>query len=518
MNIIDILKKYSLILLLPLLFVWCASREPQEKIKKSNLAGSWYPAAATELSGQIDTLLAGPSTVREKGEALALVLPHAGYIYSGKTAAAGYRILSKSARNGVFPGVIVILGPSHYSAFHGCALLDADYYETPLGRVKLGKAAADTLHDEKLFSKNREAFEREHSIEIQLPFLQRIYGDKLNGDIQVLPILVGDLSDADASQAADKIAAAVAGRAPVFIVSSDLTHYGPNFGYAPFPGSGDTAASLARLDSGAIDFILNRDLHGFSGYVEKTGITICGRNPIRIALALPVSGFKALRIAYDTSGRITGDYTNSVSYAAIIISGSLRGATADSGADPFTLSADEKKFLLKIARDNLRSWFTQGKGIRIFPTDLPKNCLEKRGVFVTLKKGGSLRGCIGFITGIMPLAQAVMENSYNAAFKDPRFKPLAADELKDIVIDISVLTEPRLTAAEDVKPGRDGIIIERGPYRGVLLPQVASEEGWDRETFLDHTCLKAGLPAGAWKDGVTKIFRFQAIVFSEGGK
>ncbi|OHD63049.1 MAG: hypothetical protein A2176_09400 [Spirochaetes bacterium RBG_13_51_14] len=180
------------------------------------------------------------------------------------------------------------------------------------------------------------------------------------------------------------------------------------------------------------------------------------------------------------------------------------------------MTPEDKRFLLKAARDNIRSWLDKGKGIRIFPTDAPKNCMATRGVFVTIKSRGDLRGCVGYPTGIKPIILAVLDNSYNAAFKDPRFEPLTAAELNQITIEISVLTEPvRMRSVEEIQAGRDGIIIERGMNRGLLLPQVAVEQGWDRSTFLGHACMKAGLPPGAWKDGETKIFRFQAVIFGE---
>jgi MEMO1 family protein len=515
------MKRFILMIAILALCASCASRESSAKVKKSNLAGRWYPAEQVELARQIDSFLKGTLTGHDGRNPLVMVLPHAGYAYSGPVAGAGYRILGTSGKPAVAPGLIVIIGPSHYSAFGGCSLIDAEYFETPLGRVKIDTGAADRLLESGLFRRNPSAFEQEHSIEIHLPFLQRIFRNALEKDLPVLPILAGEMDDAGATRAAGSIAAAVSGMRPLFIISSDFTHYGPNFGYEPFKNTGSNSSKikLKGLDDGAVEFIVKKDLAGFSGYAEKTGITICGRNPIKIALALPVDDFRAERVAYDTSGNITGSYANSVSYEAILFSGRLKGAAPAVGTDAFPLTDGEKQYLLRAARDNIRSWFDKKRGIRFFPTDVPKNCLEKRGVFVTLKKHGELRGCIGYLTGLKPLVQAVLDNSYNAAFKDPRFEPLAADELKDITIEISVLTEPApVRSADEIRTGRDGLIVERGPYRGLLLPQVAEEQGWDRNRFLDETCRKAGLPAGSWKDGETKIYRFQAIVFGEGLK
>ncbi len=511
------MKKYAQLVLIMFLSFYCAATDSEAKVKISNLAGTWYPADTGELSGQVDTLLARARPAGEHKDPLVLILPHAGYVYSGRTAASGYRVIGSVGKPGIGARLIVILAPSHYSAFRGCSLIDADYYETPLGKVRLNREAADDLARDGLFRKNAPAFEREHSIEIHLPFIQRIFGPGLAKDVRVLPILVGELDDGDAKKAARKLADATARYKPFFIISSDFTHYGPNFGYEPFKNIGgqSNAVKLKELDGGAIDLILKKDLAGFTGYCDRTGATICGRNPIRIALALPIAGFKAEQVAYDTSGNITGDYTNSVSYAAILLSGRLEAAKLRDDSGSF-LSDKDRKFLLKAARDNIASWLKKRRGIRFFPTNVPPALLEKRGVFVTLKKRGELRGCIGYITGLKPLLQAVLDNSYNAAFQDPRFGPVTADELPAITIEISVLTEPvPVKSVEDIQVGRDGLIMVRGSYRGLLLPQVPVEQGWDRKTFLDQTSLKAGLPAGAWKDGGTKILRFQAIIFGE---
>ncbi len=506
----------------PVLFIMifllsCGSVDSEAKVKRSNLAGSWYPADAGQLREQIDTLLTGAQPRRFENNPLALIAPHAGYVYSGRTAAQGYRIIGAIGKPAIPSKLIVILGPSHYSAFRGCSLLEAEYYETPLGKVKLSREAADLLGKDSLFKKNDAAFEREHSIEIHLPYLQRIFGRRLAGDVQVLPVLVGDLVDADAKNAAAKLVEATLRHDPFFIVSTDFTHYGPHFGYEPFKNDGgqSTAAKIRGLDEGAIDLIIKKDLAGFTGYCGRTGATICGRNPIRIALALPIGGYKAEKIAYDTSARVTGDYANSVSYASILLSGRLE-APRFGTRDDAILSGKDRRFLLKAARDNIASWLKKRRGIRIFPTDAPPALLEKRGVFVTLKKHGRLRGCTGYLSGIKPLILAVLDNSYNAAFKDPRFGPVTGDELKAITIEISVLTEPvPVKSVEEIKVGRDGLIMERIPYRGLLLPQVPVEQGWDRETVLEETCRKAGLPSNAWRDRETTILRFQAVVFGE---
>ncbi len=178
------------------------------------------------------------------------------------------------------------------------------------------------------------------------------------------------------------------------------------------------------------------------------------------------------------------------------------------------LTGEEKRRLLYLARQTLEAKFS---GEALPELDPPAGPLsEIRGAFVTLKKGGQLRGCIGHVAGVEPLWESVRSNAINAAFHDPRFNPLSSNELPNVEIEVSALTPLQEVASpEEVQVGVHGVMIERGLYRGLLLPQVATEYGWDRETFLDYTCRKAGLRPGCWKDPVTRILVFSAEVFSE---
>ena len=476
--------------------------------KRTSLAGTWYPADASELSGSIDKMLsiAGKSSLR--AAPLVLIAPHAGYQYSGKVAAAGYSS-AKNAR----PDIIVILGPSHRSAFGGCSVLPVDFFETPLGKIRVDKDIAKRLLSARHFRKIDRAHDLEHSLEIHLPFIQRTFMERME-HLAILPVLVGDIDAGEARDIAKTILDALRGKAPLFIVSSDFTHYGPRFGYVPFSATDDKALrdKIKKLDYGAIDFILKKDLAGFNGYVEKTQATICGRNPLMIALALPVKNFYAEIISYDTSGDITGDFSNSVSYAAIALCG---GFNSPAGKGKMTLMEEDKKYLLNLARRNIKSVF-ENANAGTDPESVPANCSEKAGAFVTLKKGGRLRGCIGYVEALKPLYLTVMDNSYNAAFRDPRFSPLRKDELGEISIEISVLTEPvPVQSIDEIAVGRDGVIVEKGGARGLFLPQVAVEQGWDRSEFLMQVCRKAGLDVHAWKDKDSKLYTFQAIVFGE---
>jgi AmmeMemoRadiSam system protein A len=195
----------------------------------------------------------------------------------------------------------------------------------------------------------------------------------------------------------------------------------------------------------------------------------------------------------------------------------LLGPTAPpswGGPEPMSLSADEKKLLLKLARSSIRALLLD----KSLPPlkDAPPVLGEPRGVFVSLHRHGQLRGCIGYLEAVMPLGQAVQEMAAAAAFRDPRFSPLREEELADLDVEISILTPmQRISKVEEIEVGKHGLYIERDFYRGLLLPQVATQYKWNRQTFLEQTCCKAGLPPDAWKDTATRIYTFTAEIISE---
>lgn len=507
------MKENVLFLICIVLLISCNAQSASTEVRKSVLAGSWYSANPEVLAATIDNLLNKTVGKKPLKNPLMVILPHAGYQYSGMVAATGYNLIKNTQ-----PDIIVIMAPSHHRYFRGCSTLGVDFYETPLGRVRVEKQMARKLLESYYFNTDSYAHRHEHAIEIHLPFLQRTFKERIKG-IGILPILVGEVDSEDAVKIAQALMNVVRNKSrPLFIVSTDFTHYGIRFSYVPFSSRRKDVLikKLRELDYGAIETILKKDAEGFADYVKKTGITICGRNPIKIALSIPVAEFDSELIAYSTSGDITGDYDNSVSYAAI----ALRGRIAYSTKNPesrFTLTDKDKRFLLSLARRNIQSNVLHNRSLQLDRSKVPPCCTLKRGVFVTLKMHDDLRGCIGYVDGIKPIYQAVIDNSFNAAFRDPRFQPLRKDELRAVTIEISVLTEPReIDSINEIEIGRDGLIIGEGPSRGLLLPQVPVEWGWNREEFLIHTCRKARLPDNAWRDKKIRIYRFQAIVFSEG--
>ena len=464
-------------------------------VRPSAIAGSWYPKDAHDLRNQVEHFLNNAKLPKLPEKITGLIVPHAGYPYSGQTAAYAFKaIVGKKYRR------VVILAPSHYAYFYGASTFDVDFYETPLGKVPVDKKVVKALLSEPLFKEQTMAHLREHAIEIELPFLQVVLKK-----FSLVPILIGHIKEGDLDSIVNSIKK-VLGKDisdTLFIASSDFTHFGPMYGYVPFKK--DIKENIRKLDMGAVKYILKGDARGLLRYAREKKVTICGLYPIAIMLSILPKDIKGYLLHYSTSGEILGNYNNSVSYVAIVL-------------DDIKVGLKEKKALLKLARFTLDYYFSHAHPPEAWevPIEVSPALRVKKGVFVTLKKYGNLRGCIGFIRSYLPLYQAVMRATIYAAFADPRFSPLKKEELKDISIEISILEPPvPVNKIDEIKVGRDGLIIKKGSYQGLLLPQVATEFHLDRIKFLELTCRKAGLPPSCWKEGAL-IFRFSADVFSEG--
>lgn len=469
-------------------------------IRQPVLSGSWYPADPTDLATAVDGYLAGADpSLRPAGRPLVAVIPHAGYVYSGSTAGKLMGLLRDNP-----PRRIILLAPNHRIALDSIALSGAWAFATPLGTVGVDQSTVKQLIENKTFTINNRSHAEEHAIEIQLPLIQRTWPDDVP---LIIPMLVPSLSPDQHRKAAATLAT-LATDDTLFLVSTDFTHYGASYGYIPF--TENLPAALEELDSGAILRILAADPMGLLEYGEATGITMCGLAAAAIALGtgLP-EGYEGALIDYSRSGDRDGDYSLSVSYASILLC---------TGSDE-RLNDMEKRFLRDVARHAMES-AVRGQqpkdSLKLAAEagiDLSTRMTSQRGAFVTLTTNGRLRGCIGYIEGIKPLVDAVAENGRSAAVGDPRFSPVGVEELADIDIEISALT-PLVPVAghEDIVIGRHGVVLVKGGLRAVFLPQVAPEQGWDRDTTLTHLSLKAGLEPDAWREGC-EFLVFEADVF-----
>lgn len=526
----------SLLSLLLVAFTLNCEAGTMPTTRKSALAGTWYSANPRDLARAIDGHLAQAPALGEIAARppVAFITPHAGHQWSGDAAAHLYKLLAGAAGETIER--VLLIGPSHYQGFTGVSVCPVEAYETPLGSVPVDTDLCEQLLTQPGFQALVEAHSREHCLEIQLPFLQRV----LDHEFKIVPLLVSRITPAQAREIASALAPHI-DAGTLVIISSDFTHYGRRFGYLPFDENPDE--NLRRLDLGAIEPILACDPTRLFAYHEETEISVCGIRAIGILLEL--LGDPRLRtlwgdappegrvLEYYRSADRIGDFDGSVSYAAIAFfrAGDLRpgealppmlrgvrpwGSAAPHGAAEFSPAARE--FLLNLARLTLQEVLEKRPAPEIdgYPAGISSEQMNQiRGVFVTLTKHGRLRGCIGHIIGREGLAAGVMQNAINAALHDPRFPKVEAAELIDLEIEISVLTPLRPVAGfAEIEVGCHGVLLEKAGLRSVFLPQVAPEQGWDRETMLTHLSRKAGLPGDAWRTGAT-FQVFEAEVFSE---
>jgi hypothetical protein len=486
-------KLKKIITWITLIFLIYAAVAFSQEVKKSVIAGSWYPDDKAELENMINKIYAQAPTLDFYGEVLGLIVPHAGYQYSGAAAVSAYSTFgSQDIRRAI------ILGPSHHIHFKGASILKVKYYETPLGKVELDQAACDALLQTKEFVSKKAAHIQEHSVEIQLPLLQHMLKD-----FKIIPIVVGELDKSDYEQIADNLRSYMDDHT-IIIASSDFTHFGRRFGYMPF--NDNFKENVQKLDFGALDKILHLDSDGFLQYIDQTKATICGSRPIALLLKILDKNCYSQLINYYTSGDLMGNYEDSVSYASVCFTKKRE-----------ELHQKEKNVLLKLARDTLVSYLNKQKlpVINLNKYNINPRLIQNQGVFVTLNKNGQLRGCIGYIKGQAPIYQAVVRNTINAATQDPRFYPMNATETKDVTIEISIMSPlKKISSLDEIKVGTHGLYLVKGENSGILLPQVPGQFGWDKKTFLEQVSQKAGLAKNAYKEGAD-IYIFSAQIFGE---
>ena len=487
-------------------------------VRPPAVEGAFYERMPVALGRHIDALFGEALAPATTGRVVAVVVPHAGYVYSGRTAAAVYLPLK-----GMHFDRVILIGPAHHEYVQGVALPDSGLtaYSTPLGDVPLDLEACKALRGKAGFVVNPAAAVREHSLEVQLPFLQ-----KTVGSFRLVPLICGPAREVDVVAMSETLAPLM-GSNTLLVASSDFTHYGPNYGFEPF-GAAEAPKRLGEWLTRSAGAVAALDEGGFERHCKVTHDTICGEVPIRILMAtLNRAGVKPIGkvMALSTSGGLTGDYRNSVSYAAIAFFNSTNQVETKEGkavkehrSGTWTpgLTDTEKTTLFAIARDTLAWCVKGGRGkfdfSRYTLTPLLKTDMA---TFVTLKIRGDLRGCIGSLAPVAPLFMSVHDNAVNAALRDPRFEPVGPAELPRIEVDVSVLSPIRdIATVADFKIGQQGIIIEKGPRRAVYLPEVAVEQKWTLEETLSSLSQKAGLPPDAWREGAAfKVF--ESVVLSE---
>ncbi len=469
-----------------------------KQVRQPGVAGTFYPKDPTELAAMIDGFVAQASVPAQKGRVIALIAPHAGYPFSGAVAGHSYALLKGRPTHRV-----VVIAPSHFEAFSFASVYDGDAYVTPLGSIAVDKEFARKLArlspEVKLSSRGHvpSAEGSEHALEVQLPFLQQTLGD-----FQLVPVIMGEQSYEASRSLGVALAELIRGTDTLIVASSDLSHYHPY----------DQAVTL---DGKTLNAIGEGDYLTLSDNIQNRTWEACGGGPIvAVMIAAERLGATSARVTkYANTGDVTGDRSRVVGYSAVAL---LQEDASQGRETPkFSLTSAEKRELLEIARKSVESMVRENKTYEL-PANLPASLMQDRGAFVTLKEKGELRGCIGYTVAMQPLAETVRDVAAFAALRDTRFRPVVASELSQLKYEVSVLSPlRRVSDISQIRTGEHGLMIVKGRARGLLLPQVAPEQHWDRNTFLDETAMKARLPAKAWSDKDADLFMFTAVVFGE---
>jgi len=454
------------------------------------VAGSFYPKDPAVLTRMVDGFFEKAPDRAPAENPFMVLAPHAGYVYSGPAAAETYKSIHPGSVD-----TVILLGPCHRAAFSGASVWTRGSWTTPLGVVEIDTSTAEAIvKDHPEFQYTEAVHLTEHSLETQIPFLQRRLGT-----FKIVPILVDDASPSNCRSLARAIISATEGKKSLLVASSDLSHY-------------HDQATARKMDSEALDLFSRGDSEGLRRTFASGETEMCGAAAVLTALeATRLVGAEGKILLQSDSASASGDTGRVVGYGSCVFY--KTGKTpAPVGSETYT--AEERAQMLAAAREAI------AKKLGVASVEQPALSADpfalKRAVFVTLKRQGRLRGCIGGLYPSEPLGEAIPHMAVQAAFSDPRFPPLSANEWADVQIEISVLTVPERTTADEIQMGRDGVIVRKGMRSGVFLPQVADETGWSKETFLSELCSqKAGLSAEAWKDPATELYRFQVIHFSD---
>ncbi len=429
-------------------------------IRQPAVAGQFYPGTAEELRAAIDGLV-DKEVVKE--EVIGLVSPHAGYIYSGSVAGATISRIK-------FRDTFIVIGPNHTGRGKPFSIMTEGAWQTPLGEVAIDSELARQIRDDSShLEEDTAAHQNEHSVEVQIPFLQYF-----KPDVKIVPIVLASASADVLKEIGREIAGAVSRlkRPVVILASSDMTHYEPQ-------------AAAAEKDRQAIGAILDMDEDKLLERVAGLGISMCGYVPVvaMMAAARELGAGTAELVKYQTSGDISGDYGRVVGYAGIILK----------GTSP----------LAELARKAVEGYIRYGKNYK--PAELTPEMAEKAGVFVCLKRSGQLRGCIGTFEPCRDnVAGETVENAISSATRDPRFPPVTPEELDDLTYSVDILGQPEPVAGIDqLDVKRYGVIVEAGPRRGLLLPDL---EGVDSPQQQIAICRQK---AGIGPDEPVKLYRFE---------
>lgn len=474
--------------------------------RKAVVSGQFYPASPAELRRELDKLFAGSASKDIPDQILALIAPHAGYVFSGAVAAESFMQID---RDKAFENIFLI-GSSHKVSFDGASIYSRGNFETPLGIVPVNIELAENLvKDFSCFSSRTDAHQYEHSLEVQLPFLQYW----LKKPFRIVPVVLGTHSSNTCRKIADALRPYF-NESNLFVISTDFSHY-PDYEDAR---SADHKTAEAILTNKPDKLLTSLEMNDNAG-IPGLATSLCGWSSVLTLMYVTddMPGISYQLIDYRNSGDAAhyGDKSRVVGYCAISVSRQKQALKDVQDQEIFRIPAGDQAKLLSIAHETMATYITQGKIPVVKTENLSPVLMTNAGAFVSLYKKGALRGCIGRFEPSEPLYKVVQAMAISSSTQDYRFSRVKAEEIPDIKIEISVLTPLKRIASEDeIVLGKHGIYIKKGSHSGTFLPQVASSTNWTLEEFLGHCARdKAGIGWDGWK--TADLYTYEAIVFSD---
>jgi len=470
----------------------------QDNIRQPAFAGKYYPQTKSEIEMQIDNFLLSASNATDDAIPQMIIVPHAGHIFSGSVAAYAYKILPKDHYDR-----IILIGRSHTNFFSGIVTDTKTAWQTPLEITQIDTEFVDLLKsDLNIIKDSSKVFDLEHSLEVELPFLQKV----LEKEFKIVPLLFGNEDEQTIQNLAQSLQKFMSSNT-LIVISTDLSHY---LNYE----------KTNEIDNQTIDAILTNNIKSFRSKVKNifksnkpsVSTVACAKPAVETAITLAQNlNMKSKLLKYANSGDAFGNMRDKVvGYAAIAYYNPSSQAEDILNRE---LNQDEQKLALEIANKTLESFFEN----KNYTPDMSEYPIfkTKHGAFVTLKKNDQLRGCIGNFEPNQALVDVIQNMALSAAFNDQRFTPLKKSELEEIDIEISVLS-PRQKISDHniIEVGKHGVYVQNGNRSGTYLPQVALENNWTKEQFLQSLCIdKAQIGPNCYKDGQTNLYIYTAQIF-----
>lgn len=472
--------------------------------RKAVVAGQFYPGNPDELKKELKKLFSDTSCKKAVGEVLAILSPHAGYVFSGKTAACSFKQINPYKKH----KTIFLIGSSHHTLFDGASIYNKGNFETPLGIVNVDFETANLLlKNYSFFNTRDDAHDSEHSLEVQLPFLQYY----LQTDFKIVPIVIATQN----KNTCAKIAQALKpyfNEDNLFIISTDFSHY-PDYENAKKTDT-ETANAILTNNPDELSATLKKNANN---NIKGLATSLCGWTSVLTLMEISrdIKDVQYVPVNYSNSGDALyyGDKSRVVGYYSIAVS--KKNINGPEENKEFNLSKEDKKKLLEVSRKTLDAYIKTNNYPEINETELSENLCVKCGVFVSLHVGDELRGCVGNFSADISLYKIVQDMTVSSSTRDYRFFPVKENELKNIDIEISVLTPmKKIKSTDEIILGKHGVYIVKNSRSGTFLPQVAVNTGWDIEEFLGHCAKdKAGIGWEGWKDA--DIYIYEAVVFGE---